>query len=493
MSPELFEINDLKIKEAFESFAIVSYTDKTGKITYASDLFCKISGYSREELIGSNHSLLKSGRHPEVFYEEIWKTISSGTLWSGIVCNKTKDGRLYWVDSMIFPIFSNKKIIGYGSVRVDVTDTLKLKTELESSQQYSDLLMANITEGIVIQKANSEIVEMNDQAGHHLGLTREQMLGLDSFDPNWGAINEDGTPCPGEQHPSSVAMAIKSNVKNRVMGVTVPEQGVKWLNINSTYYIDKLTGEERTVTSFNDVTEVKNQEFLMAQTAQLSALGEIAASIAHEINNPLTIIKMASTKMQREFSKGIYSPDKMNANLDFIVDAIDRLAKIVRGLKNSSRMGNDDPFQFVDCKYLLDDLIALSQNKVENHNIEFIINFLDEDCRVECRPHQINQILINLVNNAVDALENQSHSIIRVYYEIEDGHVNFIVEDNGPGVPIEKHKMIFQSLFTTKTLGKGTGLGLSLAKRLAEENKGNLLLDQRADVTRFILSLPRQK
>ena len=493
MSPELFEINDLKIKEAFESFAIVSYTDKTGKITYASDLFCKISGYSREELIGSNHSLLKSGRHPEVFYEEIWKTISSGTLWSGIVCNKTKDGRLYWVDSMIFPIFSNKKIIGYGSVRVDVTDTLKLKTELESSQQYSDLLMANITEGIVIQKANSEIVEMNDQAGHHLGLTREQMLGLDSFDPNWGSINEDGTPCPGEQHPSSVAMAIKSNVKNRVMGVTVPEQGVKLLNINSTYYIDKLTGEERTVTSFNDVTEVKNQEFLIAQTAQLSALGEIAGSIAHEINNPLTIIKMASTKMQREFSKGIYSPDKMNANLDFIVDAIDRLAKIVRGLKNSSRMGNDDPFQFVDCKYLLDDLIALSQNKVENHNIEFIINFLDEDCSVECRPHQINQILINLVNNAVDALENQSHSIIRVYYEIEDGHVNFIVEDNGPGVPIDKHKMIFQSLFTTKTLGKGTGLGLSLAKRLAEENKGNLLLDQRADVTRFILSLPRQK
>ncbi len=487
------KIDDIRIKEAFESFAIVSYTDLAGKITYASDLFCSISGFEREELIGKNHRLLKSGRHPESFYKRIWDTISSGKVWSGIVCNKAKDGRLYWVDSMIFPIFDGNKVCGYGSVRVDVTDTLKLKTELESSIEYSDLLMANITEGIVIQNSKSEIVEMNDQACAHLGLTREQMLGLDSFDPRWGTINEDGSPCPGEEHPSSVAMATKSNVRNRIMGVTVPEAGIKWININSTYYIDKASGEERTVTSFNDVTEIKNHEFMMAQTAQLSALGEMAASIAHEINNPLTVIKMASTKMQREFSKGMYNPEKINASLDFIVEAINRLAKIVRGLKNSSRMSNDDPFQAVDCRYLLDDLLALSQFRIESKDVDFEVEMSQDECRVECRPHQINQILINLVNNAVDALENHSQKKIRVFYEINDDVVKFIVEDNGPGVSLDKQSMIFQSLFTTKTVGKGTGLGLSLAKRLAEENNGSLVLDQRADVTRFILTLPRQK
>lgn len=491
MSKTVEKVNDLKIKEAFESFAIVSYTDKTGKIIYASDLFCEISGYSKEELEGANHRILKSGRHSEEFYKRIWDRISGGEVWSGIICNKAKDGNLYWVDSLIFPIFENNEISGYGSVRVDVTDSLKLKAELESVAEYSDILMNSITEGIVIQSKTSEILEMNEQACEQLGLTRDQMLGRDSFDPQWGTIDEDGSPCPGEDHPSSEAMRTKSNVRDRIMGVTIPGGDVKWLKINSTYFIDKLSGEEKTVTSFSDVTELKKQEFLLTQTAQLTALGEMAASIAHEINNPLTIIKMTSSKMQRELSKGMYSPEKMNANLDFIIDGIDRLAKIVRGLKNTSRMGTADPLESVECRYLLEDLVSLSQTRLESKGIEFNVDMCKVDCLVECRPHQINQILLNLVNNAVDALENHSHKKISVYCKIEDKFLKFIVEDNGPGVSPEKTPMIFESLFTTKSIEKGTGLGLSVAKRLAEENKGSLELDQEVGSTKFVLTLPR--
>lgn len=100
-----------------------------------------------------------------------------------------------------------------------------------------------------------------------------------------------------EEHPSNVAMNTKDKVDGFVMGVNVPDKGIRWLSINSKYYLDPDTEEERTITSFFDITDIKNKEFQIAQMSHLSAIGEMAAGIAHEINNPLTIAKLIVNKM----------------------------------------------------------------------------------------------------------------------------------------------------------------------------------------------------
>ena len=123
-SAKVHELSSILATErsAIDSIAIMSETDPQGIITYANDMFCKISGYSRLELLGKPHNIINSGTHPKEFFKDMWKTITGGKIWRGEVCNKSKKGTLYWVDTAIAPVFdAQKKIIKYISVRFDIT------------------------------------------------------------------------------------------------------------------------------------------------------------------------------------------------------------------------------------------------------------------------------------------------------------------------------------------------------------------------------------
>jgi len=116
----LGELRDFK--RALEAHCLVSIADTGGRITYANDRFCAISGYSREELIGNTHRILKSGIHPPSFYDEMWRTLRSGRIWHGEICNRARDGSLYWVDSTIVPFLNQRgRPTQYVSVRTDIS------------------------------------------------------------------------------------------------------------------------------------------------------------------------------------------------------------------------------------------------------------------------------------------------------------------------------------------------------------------------------------
>ena len=131
-------IQKLGVLAALEKHAIVSVANKDGIIVYVNHLFCEISGYSQYELLGQNHSLLKSGIHPPAFYEHMWKTISSRTVWHGLIANKTKAGDIYWVKATIVPIVDSDGIIqSYASVRTDVTDLMNRSHPYNPAKQQN--------------------------------------------------------------------------------------------------------------------------------------------------------------------------------------------------------------------------------------------------------------------------------------------------------------------------------------------------------------------
>lgn len=126
--------------ETMNQHDIVSAADIAGNIIEVNDKFCAISGYSRAELLGQNHRLLKSGFHPDSFYEEMWKTISNGNVWHGTICNLRKDGGEYWVDSTIVPFLDNKgKPYKYVSARTDITSLRQSEERLHRSQLFANI------------------------------------------------------------------------------------------------------------------------------------------------------------------------------------------------------------------------------------------------------------------------------------------------------------------------------------------------------------------
>ncbi|VAX07904.1 hypothetical protein MNBD_ALPHA03-302 [hydrothermal vent metagenome] len=118
---------------------LVSTTDVAGRITNVNDKFCKISGYSREELLGQNHNILKSGKHPDEYYSELWQTISGGNVWHGRLCNRKKNGEEYWVESTIVPFLNDAgKPYKYVSARTDITTLVQTEQDLILAREEAE-------------------------------------------------------------------------------------------------------------------------------------------------------------------------------------------------------------------------------------------------------------------------------------------------------------------------------------------------------------------
>lgn len=153
-------------RQALDHSAIVAFTDRAGRISYVNDFFCELSGYSREELIGQTHRILNSGNHPPEFFQEMWKTISTGNVWKGEICNRKKNGDLYWVYTTITPIQDeNGKIVRYASVRSEITRRKLLEAQLREQVN-------------VAEKANQAKSDFLAKISHELRTPLNGILGL---------------------------------------------------------------------------------------------------------------------------------------------------------------------------------------------------------------------------------------------------------------------------------------------------------------------------
>jgi diguanylate cyclase (GGDEF)-like protein/PAS domain S-box-containing protein len=164
---------------AIDQAVIVAITDVRGCITYANDTFCRISGYSREELLGSDHRILNSGVHPQDFFGAMYRQIARGGIWRGEVCNKAKNGSFYWVDTTVVPqLDQNGKPIRYMAIRIDITSRKAAENALRESQrevlrksQQLELALANISQGICMFDAEQKVVVRNELYASMYGLS----------------------------------------------------------------------------------------------------------------------------------------------------------------------------------------------------------------------------------------------------------------------------------------------------------------------------------
>ncbi len=279
----------------------------------------------------------------------------------------------------------------------------------------------------------------------------------------------------------------------------LPDQSIRWIYNRAEPVQDRSSGlVEKVAGVVIDVTERKvseativDQQSQLAASARLASLGEMAGGIAHEINNPLTIIlgKTRQAKILLERSGQVIPPGVIES-LDAVYLTGERIGKIVRGMRNISRGVQNDPFERATLVSIFDETLSLCSARFKDHGVELIREKWSDAIELNCRPTQISQIILNLLSNAFDAIVGQAGAWVRITVEVVGREVEIAIIDNGPGIPPEIQAKILRPFFTTKAAGKGTGLGLSIVKRIIDDHGGNFFLDKNSPYTRFVFVLP---
>ncbi len=245
-----------------------------------------------------------------------------------------------------------------------------------------------------------------------------------------------------------------------------------------------------------DLTDRRAAEAKMIQSSKMASLGEMSAGVSHEINNPLAIIQGGAFRALENLSHvppggAKDKRDEVEADLNRIIQNCDRIARIVRGLRAFSRSAEHEPFIPTPLSSVVDDVMNFANERFKSENIEFHIDFRDYYV-IDCRPVQMAQVLMNLLNNAFDAVTERDHNHRHIWVTAEQtgGKLLMSVEDSGPGISKSAQARIFEPFFTTKDIGLGTGLGLSISKGIIESHGGRLWLDSESKRTRFWIELP---
>jgi PAS domain S-box-containing protein len=249
------------------------------------------------------------------------------------------------------------------------------------------------------------------------------------------------------------------------------------------------------VTDISPVKKVeKEKEELyqkLVQNSKMVVLGEMAGGIAHEINNPLSIIDVNVSLLSEMLKTNNLDLGRMEKVVAMLENTTRRISKIVNGLLHFSRERSDDPYVLSRFKDILEETMTFCAEKIKKRKIDFIVEPYNEDLLIECAPVQISQVLLNLISNAADAITDLPEKKIVVSLKEGAHFIEILIMDSGHGIdPVIADKMM-QPFFTTKETGAGTGLGLSISKGIVEKHKGFIGLDRNAKNTTFVISLPK--
>jgi PAS domain S-box-containing protein len=498
--------NDREMQhEALNRHAIVSVADARGRITYINDRFCRISGYQPEELVGQDHRILKSGKHPPEFYRGIWQTISAGLVWQGEICNRRKDGSYYWVESTITPFFDqNGKIKEYVSVRTDITRVKNIELELRQSEQEQKFMAWDRGERIkearclaqVMHKITDERLEIEALLADVVDLIPP---GWKVPDASWARIHFAGreytsqgfreTPCRQEASKSidstddqdqailvevftDATLVENLEIQGDTCRIFLPEE--KALLDQLAEQLAQAIGRRMDRCALIKAKEEADR----ANQAKSSFL----SSMSHELRTPLNAIL--------GFAQMLEYDDELNADqcdsaheiskagkhlLTLINDVLD-LAKIEAGKISVS-------MEDVYLQELAEECCPLLQPLANQRGIYIKANFLPGQAVYADRV-RLKQILLNLCSNAI----KYNHEQGEVHIDADTmpgGWLRIRVQDTGPGLSEEQLKTLAQPFnrLNRETSGvEGTGIGLTISKKLVEAMSGRLGVESQVGV-----------
>jgi PAS domain S-box-containing protein len=469
-----------KLSSAIEqSPTTVVITDNQGNIEYVNPQFTEMTGYTAAEALGQNPRVLKApNAHPAEFYKSLWETISSGKRWRGELCNKKKDGTLFWESAAISPVRDEQNnITHYVAVKEDITELKRVRKEIETQKAFLETTLDSLAHPFYVIDANSyEIVMMNSVA-------REQ--GVREAKTCHKLTHKSDTPCSGEKDPCPLKEIKITKQPVVVEHIHYDSDGNEIIAEVHGYPIFDAAGNVIQMIEYSlDITERKKMQQELQKAKEMAedatkAKGDFLANMSHEIRTPMNaIIGMNHLLQKTELNdKQLNFVTKVNRaahNLLGIINDILDFSKIEAGKLDIE----DIEFELDD---MMDNLANLTSTKAQDKGLELIFN-IDTDVpdKLVGDPLRLGQILLNFVGNAVKFTEKGEIEIAaKLLSKTEDKtEVRFSVRDTGIGLTEEQQGKMFQSFSqadttTTRKFG-GTGLGLAISKKLVNMMHGEI-------------------
>ena len=302
-----------------------------------------------------------------------------------------------------------------------------------------------------------------------------------------------------EEFTRKICEFMKSQEKQNLSELQLPfPSGLRWTLLGICKYISNKKTEGIIIGL--DIEDRKSAEQRLevarmnAQYAsKMKMLGEMAGGMGHEINNPLTVIQLGLEELKVAVQRGGLDPKSLLTTVNYIEVQGNRIAKIITSVRAFARDDAGESLGNVKLNKVVEDTLGLCRSKFESSGVTIEVGYCSADPMIECRANQISQVLLNLLNNSIEATESLLERWVTVNLADKGDWIELSVTDSGKGIPQETSERIFDPFFTTKDIGKGTGLGLSVSKGIIESHGGTITTDRASANTMFVVRMPKRQ
>ncbi len=471
---------------ALNESALVSITDSKGNIVFANEKFVEVSKYRREELIGQNHRILKSGHQPQAIFDDLWQTISSGRTWRGEINNKAKDGTFYWVDTTIAPILNEQgRPVQYMAVRFLITDKKEVEQKLQKAKAEDESMLLSIGDGLIATDLQGIITLTNPAFERLLGWNNAEVIGkpLVEVIP---MLDRDGNAVPLAQRP--INRSLRGNLPTTTTTTTttfyVRKDGTKF-PVKVTVTPIRMEGQViGAIEVFRDIT--KESELDKRQK-------EFISLASHQLRTPVTALRL-STELLLKGRFGELS-EKQREMLEPALGYAVSLAETIHTMLSVSRTeGNTTTLETseVHLKELIEEVCQEHAFWYQKKDITVEVQ-CSGDAVIHSDKNSLKEVVANLISNAIRYTPAKGSIAIRA--KREGGTVKIDVQDTGMGIPIAVQEHIFKKFFRAdnarNVVTDGTGLGLYLVHNLVTMLDGTVsFVSRENEGTTFTVTLP---
>jgi PAS domain S-box-containing protein len=467
---------------------VIIILNSDSSIRYESPSFKRVLGFTSTKQVGINPFQLIHPDDIEEAAKSLKKLMShpEATIQSEIRV-QNKEGTWLTLEIVGKNLMDNPAVNGIVANFRDITERKLAEEALKESEASLRAMIENAPDSIAVYDLNGTILETNKRSEEMIGLPREEIIGKNMFDV--GVIPQDYVPRTKKslEHEGE-------NVEVQPFEFDLMRKDGSRITVEATTIAKKRAGKVEIICITRDITERKRAEEEKRRLEQqlqlagrLAAVGELAAGVAHELNNPLAAIQA--------FAEFLTDRDEVDevikSDVETIYKEAQRATRITANLLRFARRNKPEK-QFISINEIIERSMDLHAYRMKVNNIQVLLELDPELPMTMADPDQMHQVFVNLTTNAEQAMtESHSGGRLLVKTQLEGKKIHITFTDSGPGISENDLKSIFDPFFTTKEVGKGTGLGLSICYGIIHEHGGNMYARNNTDTgVTFVMEIP---